>query len=81
MITNDHITIQEIQADFEVQTRKLEAEVINNIVDKSGIEDRIKQQVVGLLGARLLENRSGSFEVNYDPQTLSHAVIIKFKYE
>lgn len=81
MITNDHISIEEIRADFEVQTRTLEAELINKIVDKSDLEYRIKQQVVGLLGARLLESRVGSFEVIYDPRTVSSEVIIKFKYE
>ena len=81
MIPNDHISIEELQEDFEYLTHTLEVELINKIVDKSDLEGRIKRQVVGLLGARLLESRAGRFEVVLNPCTNSSEVTIKFKYE
>ncbi len=61
--------------------QQLENEFIDEIVSNLGLEDEIKSKVVGALGAKLLESRSGQVSLYRNPTGLNEAVEVRFAYK
>jgi len=61
--------------------QQLENEFIDEIVSNLGLEDEIKSKVVGALGAKLLESRSGQVSLYKNPSGLNETVEVRFTYK
>ncbi len=61
--------------------QQLENKFIDEIVSNLGLEDEIKSKVVGALGAKLLESRSGKVSLYKSPSGLNETVEVRFTYK
>ena len=70
-----------INNEYLAKLHEIEQEVVEKIAANLWVDSQIKSKVIELLGAKLLESRSGQVSLHQCENSFTNEVQIKFKYD
>ena len=77
----EEVELSNANIEYLGKLQELENKFIDEIVGNLGLENDIKSKVVGALGAKLLESRSGQVSLYKTDTGLNETVEVRFTYK